>query len=319
MANSFSDLLKARKKSKAKLSEKISNLNKKGPEPDARFWTHQHCVNEKTKTGYAKIRFLPAPIGEEDPFVEVFGYFERPRNTQSFYIHNSHKTFDPEAEDPAYEYNGTIFEKYKDPEERKGKTLRRQKKYFANILVIDDPVKPENNGKVFLYEFGPQIMEKIKEAGSFNEEAGETEDDIVNVFDPIDGAVFHLKMTPKKIGKDKIYVYETSTFLEPSQLAETEEEMAKIWEMCTPLFEFVDPNNEKMFASIEKQRADFAKWLGTTKSAGKAEEEPELDEDEENDDEDLADTIGGDEDDTDPPFDTDEDDDDDFFEQLKQK
>ena len=35
---------------------------------------------------------------------------------------------------------------------------KRKKSYVSNILVIDDPANPENNGKVFLYRYGHQDL-----------------------------------------------------------------------------------------------------------------------------------------------------------------
>lgn len=319
MAKNIKELLKNRKASKAKLKEKISS-EKSGntKEKDPRFWDHKHIINEKTKKGMAKFRFLPAPPGEDEPYVKLIGYFQQSPYNKSYYVHNSHKTYDEDAEDPAYEHNGEMYKKY-DEKEAKKHTIRRQKKYISNILMIDDPKEPENNGKVFLYEYGPMIFNMIQALLEYDEDLGETEDDSFDAFDPIENAVFHLKVTPKDMGNSKGHTYETSEFVEVgSPITEDDDELEEIWKKCHKLQPLVDPEDEEIFAPIEKQKKDFARWLGEEdtneepkksekKSVVEDEDEPESEEeddklpweDEDDDSDNSDDSSDEDEDDED--------------------
>jgi hypothetical protein len=70
---------------------------------------------------------------------------------------------------------------------------KRQQKYISNVLVIEDHAKPENNGKVFLFKYGPKIHEKIQEAISpkFPDQKP------INPFDMWEGADFKLRSSRK--------------------------------------------------------------------------------------------------------------------------
>ena len=90
------------------------------------------------------------------------------------------------------------------------RSRKRQTRYVSNIMVISDPANPENEGKVFLYRYGPKIFNKIQEAmqPEFQDE------EPLNPFDFWSGADFKLKI--RKVGG---YVnYDKSEFATPSEL-----------------------------------------------------------------------------------------------------
>ena len=74
------------------------------------------------------------------------------------------------------------------------KHRKRQTKFVANIYVIQDPKNPEAEGKVFLFTFGPKILEKIKSCSQ-----KEFPDSVpFNPFDFWKGANFRLKIKDVK-------------------------------------------------------------------------------------------------------------------------
>ena len=89
MANtSFSDLKKSRQAQIDKLTQEISKVS--SPQqgnsgPDERFW---EPTVDKAGNGYAVIRFLPAPKGEDFPFVRVFSHGFKDR--KSTRLNSSH-------------------------------------------------------------------------------------------------------------------------------------------------------------------------------------------------------------------------------------
>ena len=111
---------------------------------------------DKSGNGYAVIRFLPAPNGEDLPFVKLYSHaFQGPGG---WYIENSLTTLG--QKDPVSEYNtccGTMALMLVKKLARKQK---RKLTYIANIYVVKDPANPENEGKVFLYKFGKKIFDK---------------------------------------------------------------------------------------------------------------------------------------------------------------
>lgn len=51
---------------------------------------------------------------------------------------------------------------WNDGEADKYRLRKKKTTYYANILVVDDPTNPENNGKVFVLRFGKQIFTLIE-------------------------------------------------------------------------------------------------------------------------------------------------------------
>ncbi|PCJ96691.1 MAG: hypothetical protein COA52_00350 [Hyphomicrobiales bacterium] len=318
MAKSFAELLKNRKKNTEKLSNKIESLKKGGDfnnDPDARMWDLKHLRN-KDGNGRATIRFLPAPLGEEEEFVLYYSYFEKNRTTGKWYVHASHMSFDKDAEDPAYTYNGTIYSNTNlTDDEKKKLSIRRQKHYVANILVVDDPVEPENNGKVFLFDYGPMIAGLIEKRMNPNPDVDDFEK--ADPFDVIEGCNFKIKIVSKKLPgvTNLIPNYESSIWEDCAPMADSEEEMEAIWNKCYKLGEFIDPTNTKLYKSIEKQKIDFAAWIGEEAEeevSKPAPKEKSIKEDAlpESEDDDLPETE------EDESI-IDDDDDDDFFDKFK--
>ena len=70
---SFSNLKKSSKTSLEKITQQVTKLTTAegggGRESDDRFWQPEV---DKSGNGFAVIRFLPAPDGEDVPFVRIF-------------------------------------------------------------------------------------------------------------------------------------------------------------------------------------------------------------------------------------------------------
>lgn len=261
MAESFADLLKNRKQKSKEISKKIEDMSKGGysnDEPDARFWELSHLRNEDGN-GRATIRLLWNLVDE--PFNLYYSYFEESPYTGKYYVHASHRSFDPNAYDPAYEHNGRIYsDNSLSDDEKKKYSIRRQKHYIWVILVIDDPIEPENNGKVFLFDMGPQIygviMKRKEGKAPFDDE------EPCDPWDPIEGCNMKIKIVSKRFGKALVPNYESSIFEAPSPLAESNKEIEAIIGKMYSLEEFTDPENTKLYKSIERQKKDFAAWIG---------------------------------------------------------
>jgi hypothetical protein len=85
MANSFSELRKSRASNLGKLREQLEKQNSKEYKADDRYW--QPTV-DKAGNGMAVIRLLPAPEGEDIPWVMMWSHgFQGP--TGMWYIENS--------------------------------------------------------------------------------------------------------------------------------------------------------------------------------------------------------------------------------------
>lgn len=223
------------------VTEKVNNRQSM---VDTRFWTL--VGDDKTKTGQALIRFLPNLEENKLPYVQTFSYYIHCEN--GWYINKSRKTIGypdaPEA-DPMNEYIRGLWRKAKEDNDENlmnnlRNNYRERMQYISNILVINDPQHPENNGKVFLFAYGKKIFDKII-ARCNDDGLG----DFCNIYDWTSGANFKLR---KKM-VDKFPNYDSSEFTSPSALSD--EEIARVANEMYDLDEFRDPKNFKSYEELK--------------------------------------------------------------------
>ncbi len=249
----------------AKLTREIEKLNQpqQGSGPDERLWKPEM---DKSGNGYAVIRFLPAPDGEELPFAKVWSHaFKGPGG--QWYIENSLTTLG--KDDPVGELNRELWNSGRESDKAVARAQKRKLSYYSNIYVVSDPAHPENEGRVFLYKYGKKIFDKLVEAmqPAF---ADETPIDPFNFWN---GADFKLKI--RKV--DGYWNYDKSEFAAPSTLGNFEDDkLESIWKQGYSLAEFEDPKNFKSYEQL-KSRLDLV--LGN-KSAPKPVDESLEDESE---------------------------------------
>ena len=246
---SFSSLKKRSGTSLEKLVQEAEKLNKQGPGADERFWKPEL---DKSGNGYAVIRFLPAPDGEELPWAKVYSHaFQGPGG---WYIENSLTTVN--KKDPVGEVNRKLWNSGLDSDKDIARKQKRKLSYYTNIQVVRDPAHPENEGKVFLYKFGKKIYDKITAAMQ-----PESEDETpINPFDLWEGANFKLKIC-KVAG---FWNYDKSEFDSPSALASDDAELEAIWKKEYSLTSFTA---DDQFKSYEELQTRLNEVLGTNKRA----------------------------------------------------
>jgi hypothetical protein len=252
MANSFKDLIKNRSQSFNKLNEQLNKLNSKSYESDnEKYWKPEV---DKAGNGYAVIRFLDAPKGEDFPWVQLWSHgFQGP--TGLWYIENSRTTLGKDVPDPVSEYNTKLWNTGTEDAKEIARKQKRKLHYISNIYVVRDPANPSNEGKVFLFKYGKKIFDKINDLMNPQYE-GEVK---VNPFDFMEGANFQLK-----IRKYEGYPnYDKSDFMSPSPLFEDEDMMEKIWESEYSLKDLVDPKN---FKSYDELKERFYRVIGLGES-----------------------------------------------------
>tara|TARA_Y200000002_G_C22676187_1_gene662204 strand:+ start:1345 stop:2271 length:927 start_codon:yes stop_codon:yes gene_type:complete len=237
---SFASLKKASSKGDtfAKLSREIDKLNQPaaGSSADERFWKPEL---DKSGNGYAVIRFLPAPDGEEMPWAKVWSHaFKGPGG--QWYIENSLTTLG--KDDPVGELNRELWNSGRDSDKEVARAQKRKLSYYSNIYVVQDPAHPENEGRVFLYKFGKKIFDKLIEAmqPAFADESP------VDPFNFWKGADFKLKI--RKV--DGYWNYDKSEFAAPKVLGNFDDDkLESIWKEGYSLAEF---EAEKNFKSYEQ-------------------------------------------------------------------
>jgi len=222
---------------------------------DERFWKPSV---DKTGNGYAVFRFLPSPDGEDLPWARVFNHgFKGPGG---WLIDNCLTTIGKKC--PVCEANTELWNTGSTANQNIVRDRKRKLKYISNIYVVKDPANPENEGKVFLYQYGKKIFDKLQDLmrPEFEDEAP------INPFDFWSGANFKLKI--RKV--DGYQNYDKSEFDISSPLSENDEELESIYNMQHSLEEFVSPEKFKTYEQL-KERLD--KVLGTVQATTTAEEE----------------------------------------------
>ena len=130
------------------LMKEVEKLAQTGFEKDARYW--QPTV-DKAGNGYAVIRFLPSPKGEEMPWVRLWTHgFKAASGSGKWYIENSRTTLPGEA-DPVGDLNSELWNSGIESNKAIAREQKRKLNYISNVLVVEDPGNPENEGKVFLF------------------------------------------------------------------------------------------------------------------------------------------------------------------------
>lgn len=219
---------------------------------DARFWTPQVSKDGKAT---ATIRFLPnsetAKENADVPWVRYYSHgFQGP--TGKWYIENSLSSLG--QVDPVGEYNSRIWNIGTEEAQKDARKRSRREQYVSNILVVDDPANPSNNGKVFLYRYNKTIYGKIKER--MIPESAKAKP--VLVFDLFEGADFQLII--KNVGGFRNY--DSSYFDGVSAIWDGDERaMEKTYSELYDLSEFVSLDK---FDTYEALKAKFLKVMGIT-------------------------------------------------------
>ena len=246
-----------------KLVKEVEKMNTTSNGADERLWKPEM---DKTGNGFAIIRFLPAPEGEELPWAKLYTHaFQGPGG---WYIENSLTTLG--QKDPVSEHNRELWNS---GSEKDKETVRKQKRklsYYSNIYVVKDPANPQNEGKVFLFKYGKKIFDKIMEAMQ-----PEFEDETpINPFDFWQGANFKLKL----VKKDGYWNYDKSEFDRVAPLLDDDDAMEAVWKKEYSLAAVVAADQFKSYEDLEKR----LKYVLGQKTAPRPRLDEEVD-DEDND------------------------------------
>jgi len=236
----FADLKKQSKLGSltAKLVKEVEKMNTSGGSSDDRLWK---LDVDKSGNGYAVIRFLPAPDGEDLPFVKVYSHaFQGPGG---WLIDNCLTTLNQKC--PVCEHNSGLWNNGTDAGKEVARKQKRKLTYVSNIYVVKDPANPDNEGKVFLFKYGKKIFDKISEAMQ-----PEFEDETpIDPFDFWQGANFKLKA--KNVAGYRNY--DSSEFASQGALLDDDDAMEAIWKKQYSLAEFLSPSEYKTYDELKKR------------------------------------------------------------------
>ena len=194
---------------------------------------------DKAGNGYAVIRFLPA---EGDvPWVRYWDHGFK-GDTGKWYIEKSLTSLG--QADPLGEFNAKLWNSGNEDDRATVRKQKRRLHYVVNIQVVSDPSAPHNEGKVFLYQFGKKIFDKIQDLMQ-PQFPGETPCD---PFDLWAGADFQLKIRQL----DGYRNYDKSEFKASTALAEGDEvQLQAIMNQIYDINFYSDPANYKTYDELQ--------------------------------------------------------------------
>lgn len=226
-------------------AEKVGGGQQQQSYEDNRFWKPEV---DKAGNGFAIIRFLPAPEGDDYPWTRYWDHgFQGPGG---WYIEKSLTSIG--QQDPVGELNSKLWNSGLESDKDIARKQKRRLHYVSNILVVSDPAHPENEGKVFLFQYGKKIYDKLMDLmqPQFQDEQP------INPFDLWEGANFKLKIRNVEGYRN----YDKSEFDKQSAVANGDEgELEDIYGKCYSLKEFTDPKNYK---SYDELKAKLERVLG---------------------------------------------------------
>ncbi len=256
--------------------------NKKQSYGDDRMWKP---TVDKAGNGYAVIRFLPQVEGDDLPWAKYWDhFFQGP--TGQWYVEKSLTTIG--KDDPVSEHNSKLWNTGLDSNKDIARKQKRRLHYTSNIYVVSDPENPQNEGKVFLYEYGAKIFEKIMDAmqPQYQDETP------MNPFDFWKGANFKIKIGQVAGFRN----YDRSEFGNPEALLDDDSKMEAVFNAEYSLAEFTDPAS---FKSYEELSLKLARVLGEGGAVTSHAEQVDLDETLENEPAPQVATAAASEDDSD--------------------
>ena len=221
-----------------KAAESTGGGGEKKSYADDRMWKP---TVDQAGNGYAILRFLPAREGAELPWARYWDHgFKGP--TGQWYIEKSLTSIG--QNDPVGELNSRLWNTGIEEDKETARRQKRRLHYVSNIFVVSDPGNPENEGKVFMYQFGKKIHDKIMD--QMQPEFADEEP--VNPFDMWEGANFKLKIRNVEGYRN----YDKSEFAKQTQLLDGDDaKLESVYDQMYDLSEFTDPANYKTYDELK--------------------------------------------------------------------
>ena len=237
-----------------KAAESTGGGGEKKSYADDRMWKP---TVDQAGNGYAILRFLPAREGAELPWARYWDHgFKGP--TGQWYIEKSLTSIG--QNDPVGELNSRLWNTGIEEDKETARRQKRRLHYVSNIFVVSDPGNPENEGKVFMYQFGKKIHDKIMD--QMQPEFADEEP--VNPFDMWEGANFKLKIRNVEGYRN----YDKSEFAKQTSLLEGDDaKLESVYDQMYDLSEFTDPANYKTYDELKTKLSSI---LGEVAGMGAA-------------------------------------------------
>ena len=175
------------------------------------------------------------------PWAKVWNHaFQGP--TGQWYVEKSLTTLG--NNDPVSEYNSRLWNSGIEEDKETARKQKRRLHHVSNIIVVSDPANPQNEGKVFLYDYGKKIFDKIMDKMQ-PEFPGE---EPINPFDFWTGANFQLKIRNVAGYRN----YDKSEFKAPAALFDADEtKLEATYNQLHEVSEFTDASSYKTYDELK--------------------------------------------------------------------
>lgn len=250
MTTDFSKLKARSVERTAELIEALKPAERKTYE-DVRVW--KPTLDKEKGVGGAVIRFLPNTDERTLDYVLYYEHSFQNEANKKYYIERSLKDIAPSMDerDAIADLNTRLWATKIKSNQAIASKQKLQWRYIANILVVNDPANPDNNGKVFIYKFGPKIFSFIESALKPKEDilTGETPESM-NAFDLWNGANLEIRIKQTDNG----WNYDESKFsTKIGPVAKTDAQIEAIFNQTYSLNEYEALTNYKTKEALDKR------------------------------------------------------------------
>jgi hypothetical protein len=276
------------------MADQVERQKNKKSYDDDRKWKYQL---DKAGNAFAIIRFLPASKADEEIFfkanqtlvaekgeenisVPMFKHrFDHSfKQTNKWFIGVCPTTYGEEC--PVCNYNGEQLKKTgmdfqqlpkNDPVRLAVSNRKRKEKFYANILVIKDIANPENDGKIFIFEYGVTVQRYIE--SQLMPDPIDTTAIPCDVSDWMTGRNFKLKIYKQ----DKQVKYDRSEWEAPGPISQDVAYLEAVWNKCYTLDDLVNETVKEGYDDLEKRLARVVGPTGVAKQGEVAQPEKTFD------------------------------------------
>jgi len=226
---------------------------------DNRFWK---LTRDENDNGGAIIRLLPDPTAT--PFIQRYNHafqsFDAVNKKKRWYINNSPETIGEAC--PASELWSKLYNLGSEEAQKEAKKFSRKIKFMTNIKVIKDPANPQNEGKIFLWEFGTKLKDKFMAALQPSDSEIAMGEEPKQLFNPLIGNNIKLKIKKAAgfLNYDDTEIMPASSVYDDAEAAKADiiENAFKLDEfMAADAYETYDELKKKMKYVLEAYNPEF--------------------------------------------------------------
>jgi len=223
---------------------------------DDRYWK---LSTDENGSGGAIIKLLIDK--EQVAFTKVYKHaiqsYDGVNKKKRWYINTSPSTVGLPC--PASEIWAMIKAENNEQSKEELGSFRRQIKFVTNIKVIKDPANPENEGKIFLWEFGKKIKDKFDSALKPSETERQMGEEPKQLYDPTQNWVVKVK---QKKGEGGFPNYDDTTVdMYPEALYKDREEIKK--DILEKTYTLSDLRKPEAFRPYEELKSSLKYVLET--------------------------------------------------------